>query len=71
MQGKKFIVTVDEKLCKGCENCVLACPKKVLELNSRQKAFGARPDDCIGCLRCEYVCPDFAVTVTEIKGEEA
>ncbi|MBN2364013.1 4Fe-4S binding protein [candidate division WOR-3 bacterium] len=69
MQTKKFKITVDEKLCKGCENCVTQCPKKVLELNLLQKAFGARQNDCIGCLRCEYVCPDFAITVTEIEGD--
>ncbi|MBN1619678.1 4Fe-4S binding protein [candidate division WOR-3 bacterium] len=63
------MITVDERLCKGCENCINQCPKKVLELSAKLKAYPARQEDCIGCLRCEYICPDFAITVTEIKGD--
>ena len=26
-------VTINNNLCKGCEMCVAACPKKILELD--------------------------------------
>ncbi len=41
------------------------CPKHVLEMGRNQKAFVARPGDCIRCYLCARRCPDFAVTITE------
>ncbi|MFT5701926.1 MAG: 2-oxoglutarate ferredoxin oxidoreductase subunit delta, partial [Desulforhopalus sp.] len=39
--------------CKGCGICVSFCPKKVLELDSKDKAVAVRPEDCICCTLCE------------------
>jgi len=41
------------------------CPKKVLELNERQKSFAAKVNECIGCRQCENICPDLAITIKE------
>ena len=48
--------------CKGCEFCVMFCPKHVLQME------GVLPvvidaAECTRCLICESVCPDFAITV--------
>ena len=48
---------------KGCGICVSFCPKKVLELDSREKAVVVRPEDCICCQLCELRCPDLAIEV--------
>ena len=40
------------------------CPKQVLELNGKDKAEAARPEDCIVCMMCELRCPDLAIEVT-------
>jgi NAD-dependent dihydropyrimidine dehydrogenase PreA subunit len=65
-----FIVTIDTELCEGCSDCIDNCPNEVLELveeNGKMVAtFSGDPDDCIGCLSCEGVCPEGAVTVTEM-----
>ena len=61
----KFEIKVDKKLCKSCNICIDFCPKNVLEPDSQLKAYAVRPEDCIGCLKCEYYCPDFAITVTK------
>lgn len=60
---KKFKITINNKYCKGCENCIEFCPKGVLILNSFLKAEVQKEEDCIGCLKCEYVCPDYAIFV--------
>ncbi len=63
-------VTINENLCKGCGNCVNACPKKLLELakdhiNSKGYHPATMKDQeaCVGCASCALMCPDVAITV--------
>jgi 2-oxoglutarate ferredoxin oxidoreductase subunit delta len=68
---KKYLVIVDEKVCKGCGLCVFYCPKNVLKLADKinQKGYTIAEvvnlDDCIGCRLCDIACPDFAIYVQE------
>jgi 2-oxoglutarate ferredoxin oxidoreductase subunit delta len=58
---KKHIINRD--WCEGCGICIQLCPTHVLELDKEDKAFAARPEDCICCKLCELRCPDFAIEV--------
>ncbi|HKL96641.1 MAG TPA: 4Fe-4S binding protein [Paludibacteraceae bacterium] len=68
----KGAVVVNTERCKGCELCVEACPSDVLGLADQVNAKGyhysemKRPDDCVGCAACGYVCPDACITVYKI-----
>ena len=62
----RFTILVNSAYCKGCEICVQVCPKKVLQLNEREKAVPTALDRCTGCLNCELCCPDFAIDVQEV-----
>lgn len=68
---------IESNLCKGCGLCVGVCPKHVLEiskdLNSKGyfPAFQARPEDCIKCAICCTMCPDVAISITEVDNAEA
>lgn len=70
MQGK---LTIDVDRCKGCENCVRACPKGVLALDpveTNRKGYhpvrAMHPEDCIACTSCALMCPDSVITVEEM-----
>ena len=63
-------VTFLTDACKGCELCVAACPKKIVEMQKdRLNAKGFHPagitDEakCIACGFCAVMCPDCIITV--------
>jgi 2-oxoglutarate ferredoxin oxidoreductase subunit delta len=68
---------IDSNRCKGCGLCVTVCPKTVLELANELNAKGyypayqARPEDCIYCATCCRMCPDVAITITEVADADA
>lgn len=59
---KPAVITVNHEWCKGCEICVVFCPKNVLEMEGG-KVKVVRPEDCNRCMLCELRCPDFAISV--------
>ncbi len=63
-------ITVREDICKGCELCVISCPKNIIELSKDKiNAKGYHParlideEKCIGCSACAKMCPDCAIIV--------
>jgi 2-oxoglutarate ferredoxin oxidoreductase subunit delta len=66
---KLKVIEINRDWCKGCGICVHLCPKKVLELDTKDKAVVMRPEDCICCRMCELRCPDLAIEVQTEEGE--
>ena len=62
---------INEEWCKGCGICVHFCPKGVLELNKRDKAFAKQPEKCVVCRLCESICPDLAIEIIAEPEEKA
>lgn len=63
-------VTFNSDVCKGCGLCVIACPKKIVEIDKNAlNAKGHHPAKCtdegacIGCASCAIMCPDCVITV--------
>ena len=77
MSKMKGAIVVNTDRCKGCQLCIVACPKDVIALAQKKvKVHGdpdgesAGPDNCIGCAACATVCPDGCITVYRKKVEE-
>ena len=74
------VAKVHPERCRACETCVKACPKGLIEMvplgkrkavvscHNTEKGGVARKqctNACIGCMKCQKVCPVEAVTVTD------
>ena len=56
-------IQINDAWCKGCTICVEFCPKDVLVMNRMDKVEVKALEACTKCLRCEQLCPDFAIVV--------
>jgi len=60
--------------CKECGYCVEVCGVDTFGPADFFNAKGYRPmqskssDRCVGCLKCYYACPDFAIDIKEVSG---
>jgi 2-oxoglutarate ferredoxin oxidoreductase subunit delta len=76
MAKRKFVIKVDEDLCKGCLLCVEFCPKDCLQVSENlnrkgvQYAVFASGENCTGCKNCATVCPEAAIEIYEEAGGE-
>ena len=62
-------VKVIKERCKGCELCILYCPKSSLRMSSTFNSKGyyypefCDADSCTGCRLCAVICPEVALEV--------
>jgi 2-oxoglutarate ferredoxin oxidoreductase subunit delta len=65
------MITIDEKLCKGCNICTEFCPNKVYEESKTLNKKGVHVptpknvEKCNKCQVCALMCPDQAIKVDE------
>lgn len=66
---RQFIVEVDPLVCKECGYCREVCSLNVFAVSDAFNPGGYRPvaaigpERCVGCLKCLYICPDFALSI--------
>ncbi|MBU4581783.1 MAG: FAD-dependent oxidoreductase [Proteobacteria bacterium] len=71
-----FDVVINDLICKDCGYCREVCSFDIFKQSEDFNPSGYRPavaantDRCVGCLRCLYICPDFAITIRERKAAE-
>jgi len=70
---REFEVAVNDLICKDCGYCREVCSLDIFKQSEDFNPGGYKPavavntDKCVGCLRCLYICPDFAITIQEKK----
>ena len=68
---RDFDVAVNGLICKDCGYCREVCSFGIFGQSAEFNPSGYKPavaeksEQCIGCLRCLYICPDFAITIRE------
>jgi len=63
------IIKIDESLCDGCGNCILACPENAIEIING-KAKVVRESLCDGLGACIGKCPAGALSMEVREAEE-
>ncbi len=73
---KVFRVEIAKDECKGCERCVITCPRGLLKMGTKFNIMSFpyavySGSGCIGCGSCFYTCPEpGAITIIEEQPEE-
>ena len=67
----KSKVEINQDQCKGCEICVMICPKGSLKIDRNvfnvngfhpaKFAYHGENGNCNACGLCYFVCPDYAI----------
>lgn len=65
---KRKIITIDEKKCTGCGNCIPACPEGAIQIIDG-KARLISDLFCDGLGACIGNCPEGAITIEEREAE--
>ena len=74
---KNYRLTLNRRLCVGCEICSLACPKEAIKLVKQPKTANGKAqrakvditlEKCNFCGICDILCPYGAIKVT-VNGE--
>lgn len=73
---REYRVEVDFKACKECGYCKEVCTLGIFNPANDFNDRGYRPmvatntEKCVGCQKCFFVCPDFAISIEKVGGVE-
>lgn len=67
MPVKVGSISIDEALCKQCGICVEFCPKEVLANDTSGQVQVVNLEACTGCLICELLCPELAISIDVLE----
>jgi formate dehydrogenase beta subunit len=73
--ARRFEALVNTESCKECGYCIEVCGVGTFGPAAAFNAKGYKPveskssDYCVGCMKCFFSCPDFAINVVETTGQ--
>ncbi|MBN1367759.1 MAG: CoB--CoM heterodisulfide reductase iron-sulfur subunit A family protein, partial [Dehalococcoidales bacterium] len=63
--SSRYVSTVNERRCSGCERCVQVCPYQARIIDTEKKVAVVLPAICRGCGACVAACPNGAAGITD------
>jgi formate dehydrogenase (NADP+) beta subunit len=72
--ARRFEVVLNTDFCKECGYCAEVCQVNTFGPAESFNVKGYRPQEvkscnwCVGCFKCYFACPDFAIDVREVTG---
>ncbi|MBI5397539.1 MAG: 4Fe-4S binding protein [Verrucomicrobia bacterium] len=60
-----YVITIDEKKCKVCGECVKICPVELYKQENNHITVG-NTEECSACRSCVEVCEAQAITIGEV-----
>jgi Na+-translocating ferredoxin:NAD+ oxidoreductase RNF subunit RnfB len=70
----RYLATVDEELCSGCQNCIEKCPFDAVEMRasaaSKKLKASILDENCMGCGVCIVGCRQRALTYELVRPPE-
>ncbi len=63
LDQSEFEVKRELEKCINCEVCVRQCSNDVHEYDAEDKIINSNDDKCVGCHRCESLCPTGALRI--------
>jgi len=69
LNQSEFIIERDENKCISCQVCVRQCSNDVHEYDSEGDMIYSDSLKCVGCHRCESLCPTGALKIKERKSQ--
>lgn len=61
---------INDKLCCGCQTCILVCPYSAISFNQEKKVSEVNEALCKGCGTCGATCPAGAITSRNFTDEQ-
>jgi len=77
LHARRYSLTLDKNLCKGCEICQVICPREAITIHKTPKKDGEKTkpptidvntQKCSYCGMCEPICP-FGALQVRVNGE--
>ena len=71
--ARQFEVVVYPNNCKECGYCIEVCGLDIFVPADHFNKTGYRPvtsdnsTRCVGCLKCFYACPDYAIDINRVS----
>jgi heterodisulfide reductase subunit A-like polyferredoxin len=68
--GNAIISEIDRQLCRGCQECLNACPYQAITYLEEQMICQVNAAVCKGCGACSVACPTGAASIYHFNDKE-
>ena len=68
--GNAIVSHIDETVCRGCQDCIEACPFQAINYLEDRMICEVNQVVCKGCGACSVACPTGAANILHFTSDE-